>query len=122
MPWNHDNFKLKKFKVFCLFDFNTSFVWNKVTEVGVVKILCIIIFDIFKGCTVVGCAGSEEKVAYLKEIGFDHAFNYKTVDFAETMKATCPKGIDCFVDHVRRIILFSFVTSLKPLSSKGLVV
>lgn len=55
------------------------------------------------GCTVVGCAGSEEKVAYLKEIGFDHAFNYKTVDFAETMKSTCPKGIDCFVDHVRII-------------------
>jgi len=53
-----------------------------------------------RGCTVVGCAGSEEKVTYLKEIGFDHAFNYKTVDFAETMKATCPKGIDCFVDHV----------------------
>ena len=58
------------------------------------------IFYSYPGCTVIGCAGSEEKVEYLKEIGFDHAFNYKTVDFAETMKTLCPKGVDCFVDHV----------------------
>ncbi|XP_066929267.1 prostaglandin reductase 1-like [Clytia hemisphaerica] len=53
-----------------------------------------------KGCKVVGCAGSDEKVAYLKTIGFDEAFNYKTNNFAEAMKAACPDGIDCFVDHV----------------------
>lgn len=64
-----------------------------------------ILLNSFLGCTVVGCAGSEEKVAYLKEIGFDHAFNYKTVDFAETIKTICPKGIDCFVDHVRLLFI-----------------
>ena len=32
-----------------------------------------------KGCTVIGYAGSDEKVAWLKELGFDHAFNYKKV-------------------------------------------
>ena len=52
------------------------------------------------GCKVVGCAGSDEKVAYLKSIGFDEAFNYKTNNFGEAMKAACPDGIDCFVDHV----------------------
>lgn len=52
------------------------------------------------GCRVVGCAGSEEKVAYLKDIGFDEAFNYKKGDFHQMLTAACPKGIDCFVDHV----------------------
>lgn len=32
-----------------------------------------------KGCTVVGSAGSEEKLAYLNDLGFDHVFNYKTI-------------------------------------------
>ena len=32
-----------------------------------------------KGCTVIGYAGTDEKVAWLKELGFDHAFNYKKV-------------------------------------------
>ncbi|GAA5890292.1 hypothetical protein JCM8208_002769 [Rhodotorula glutinis] len=39
-----------------------------------------------EGLTVIGSAGSDEKVAFLKEIGFDHAFNYKTTstqDFLE---------------------------------------
>ena len=53
------------------------------------------------GCRVVGCAGSDQKIAYLKEIGFDVAFNYKNVDIAQAMKEACPNGIDCFVDHVR---------------------
>ncbi|GAA6058031.1 hypothetical protein JCM3770_003983 [Rhodotorula araucariae] len=38
------------------------------------------------GLTVIGSAGSDDKVAFLKEIGFDHAFNYKTTntqDFLE---------------------------------------
>lgn len=54
-----------------------------------------------KGCRVVGCAGSEEKLKYLKEIGFDGVFNYKTVtNFEETLKELCPKGIDCFFENV----------------------
>lgn len=52
------------------------------------------------GCRVVGCAGSEEKLAYLKEIGFDEVINYKKGDFHQMLSAACPKGIDCFVDHV----------------------
>jgi len=53
-----------------------------------------------KGCRVVGCAGSDAKIAYLKEIGFDEAFNYKSGDFLDNMKAACPKGVDVFIDHV----------------------
>lgn len=33
-----------------------------------------------KGCKVIGYAGTDEKVQWLKEeLGFDHAFNYKKV-------------------------------------------
>ena len=32
-----------------------------------------------KGCKVIGYAGSEEKVEWLKTLGFDHVFNYKKV-------------------------------------------
>ncbi|XP_053558638.1 prostaglandin reductase 1 [Bombina bombina] len=54
-----------------------------------------------KGCKVVGSAGSEEKVAYLKEIGFDEAFNYKTVSsLEEALKRASPEGYDCYFENV----------------------
>lgn len=36
-----------------------------------------------KGCRVVGIAGTEEKCAWLKQLGFDEALNYKASDFRE---------------------------------------
>ena len=48
-----------------------------------------------------GFAGSDEKVAYLKELGFDEAVNYKKVDtLSGALQQTCPKGIDMFLDNV----------------------
>jgi NADPH-dependent curcumin reductase CurA len=52
------------------------------------------------GLHVVGSAGSDEKVAYLKEIGFDGAFNYKTKDTNEAFKELCPNGIDIYFENV----------------------
>jgi len=55
-----------------------------------------------KGCRVVGSAGSDEKVAWLREeAGVDAAFNYKKVDnvIAEVGKL-CPKGIDVYFENV----------------------
>ncbi|KAJ6669456.1 hypothetical protein lerEdw1_000004 [Lerista edwardsae] len=52
------------------------------------------------GCKVVGCAGSDDKVAYLKSIGFDEAFNYKTVSLKEALKKASPDGYDCYFDNV----------------------
>lgn len=49
---------------------------------------------------VVGSAGSDEKVAYLKELGFDAAFNYKTVDINEALSTHCPNGIDIYFENV----------------------
>ncbi|XP_075267634.1 prostaglandin reductase 1 [Opisthocomus hoazin] len=53
------------------------------------------------GCKVVGCAGSDDKVAYLKKIGFDEAINYKTVtSLDEALRKASPDGYDCFFDNV----------------------
>ncbi|XP_051284731.1 prostaglandin reductase 1 [Dicentrarchus labrax] len=54
-----------------------------------------------KGCKVVGSAGSDAKVAFLKELGFDEAFNYKTVgSMDEALKKASPEGYDCFFENV----------------------
>ncbi|XP_053556602.1 prostaglandin reductase 1 isoform X2 [Bombina bombina] len=52
------------------------------------------------GCKVVGSAGSDDKLKYLKEIGFDEVFNYKTVNLEEAMRKASPDGYDCFFDNV----------------------
>ncbi|XP_076581173.1 prostaglandin reductase 1-like [Chaetodon auriga] len=54
-----------------------------------------------KGCKVVGSAGSDAKVAFIKELGFDEAFNYKTVgSLEEALKKASPGGYDCFFENV----------------------
>ncbi|KFB38940.1 AGAP000414-PA-like protein [Anopheles sinensis] len=56
-----------------------------------------------KGCTVVGVAGTDEKCAWLRELGFDATINYRAVGesgFAEALKKAAPKGVDCYFDNV----------------------
>ncbi|WP_266205388.1 NADP-dependent oxidoreductase [Pontibacter kalidii] len=55
-----------------------------------------------KGCRVVGVAGSDEKIAYLKdELGFDEAINYKTTqNMNQAMTKACPNGVDVYFDNV----------------------
>ncbi|MDQ6760182.1 MAG: NADP-dependent oxidoreductase [Acidobacteriota bacterium] len=54
-----------------------------------------------KECRTVGIAGGDDKIAYLKDLGFDAAFNYKrTEDYTAKLKELCPKGIDCYFDNV----------------------
>ena len=43
-----------------------------------------------EGLKVIASAGSEEKVAFLKSIGADVAFNYKTQNTAETLAKEGP--------------------------------
>ena len=49
---------------------------------------------------VIGSAGSAEKVDYLREIGFDAAFNYKGGPVAEQLTKAAPEGIDVYFDNV----------------------
>jgi NADPH-dependent curcumin reductase CurA len=54
-----------------------------------------------RGHTVIGSAGSAEKVAHLvDDLGFDHAFNYKDGPVAEQLAAVAPEGIDLYFDNV----------------------
>jgi len=53
-----------------------------------------------KGCNVIGFAGSDSKCQFLKEIGFNKAYNYKKVKIEEALKDGAPKGVDCFFDNV----------------------
>ena len=55
-----------------------------------------------KGCHVVGIAGGDQKVAWLRdELGFDAAFNYKTTsDYFAKLQEVCPKGVDVYFDNV----------------------
>ncbi|HEX7671603.1 MAG TPA: NADP-dependent oxidoreductase, partial [Polyangiaceae bacterium] len=72
-----------------------------------------------KGCRVVGLAGSAAKCAWLKEIGFDEAIDYKTEDVGKRLTETCPKGIDIFFDNVGGQLLN---TALARLALRGRVV
>jgi NADPH-dependent curcumin reductase CurA len=49
---------------------------------------------------VVGSAGTPEKVAWLRSIGFDDAFDYHDGPVAEQLAAVAPDGIDVFFDNV----------------------
>ena len=61
-----------------------------------------------RGCRVVGCAGTDAKVAYLTdELGFDAAFNHRTEagDLLGALQKAAPDGIDIYFDNVGGQIL-----------------
>jgi len=58
-----------------------------------------------KGAKVLALAGSDDKVAWLKELGCDEALNYKNANFAADFKAATADLIDVFFDNVGGEIL-----------------
>ena len=54
-----------------------------------------------KGARVIGIAGSDDKVAWLKDsLGFDDALNYKSPTFKQDFRAATKSYIDVFFDNV----------------------
>lgn len=54
-----------------------------------------------KGCRAVGVAGSPEKCDFVvTELGFDACVNHRHADFAESLRAACPDGIDVYFENV----------------------
>ena len=54
-----------------------------------------------KGARVIGIAGSDDKVAWLKSsLGFDDALNYKSPTFPQDFRAKTKSYIDVFFDNV----------------------
>ena len=55
----------------------------------------------FRGCRVIGIAGTDEKINYVAdELGFDATPNYKTEDIPTRLGALCPDDIDIYWDNV----------------------
>lgn len=63
--------------------------------------LCAIQLAKAFGATVITTAGSADKVAYCRDIGADHAIDYKTQDFvAEVARITGKRGVNVVLDMV----------------------
>ncbi|MFC7048406.1 NADP-dependent oxidoreductase [Emcibacter nanhaiensis] len=67
------------------------------------------------GLRVVGCAGEDDKVAWLiDELGFDAAFNYKTCGpVYKKMREVCPEGIDINFENVGGEIMEAALWQMK---------
>lgn len=58
-----------------------------------------------KGATVVGIAGSDEKIDYLiNELGFDAAVNYKADSFEKDLEKVLANGVDVYFDNVGGVV------------------
>ena len=53
-----------------------------------------------RGAVVVASAGSPEKVAWLRELGVDSAFDYREARTRDALRELAPDGIDVYFDNV----------------------
>jgi NADPH-dependent curcumin reductase CurA len=52
------------------------------------------------GCRVIGSAGSPEKIAWIRQLGCDGAFDYHDVPVGSALRELAPDGIDVYFDNV----------------------
>jgi NADPH2:quinone reductase len=68
------------------------------------------------GATIIGTAGSQDKVKLAKEAGCTHVINYKTEDFVKrTRELTGGQGVDVVYDGVGKDTYPASLDCLKPL-------
>ena len=69
-----------------------------------------------EGCHVVGSAGSDAKVRHIVDVlGFDTAFNYKTVSsIGAALDEHCPNGIDIYFENVGGETLEAVLDRINP--------
>lgn len=71
-----------------------------------------------KGCTVIGIAGSDEKINWCKnELGFDHVINYKTSNYSDELAKIAPDGVEIYYDNVGGDYYHTIIT--KHMKSRG---
>jgi NADPH-dependent curcumin reductase CurA len=67
------------------------------------------------GCRVIASAGSEEKVAYLREeLKVDYAFNYRDGDAREHLRSAAPEGLHVYFDNTQGLQLEAALYELAP--------
>ncbi|WP_282046730.1 quinone oxidoreductase family protein [Roseibium album] len=70
------------------------------------------------GATVIGTAGSDEKIALAKAHGYQHMINYRTEDFVERVKEiTGGKGCDVVYDSVGKDTYPGSLDCIRPLGT-----
>lgn len=68
-----------------------------------------------RGCRVIGTAGTDEKVAWLKDrLRLDAVANYTNTDLAAFLAEAAPGGIDHYYDNVGGATLDAAITAMKP--------
>jgi len=68
-----------------------------------------------KGHTVIGSAGGPEKTAFLKEIGVDHAIDYKAErDLTGALLRASPDGFDVYFENVGGAHMEAALMAAKP--------
>jgi NADPH-dependent curcumin reductase CurA len=98
-------------KIAALKDGDVVFVSAAAGAVG--QIVCQIAK--LKGHTVIGTAGGPDKIAYLKEIGVDHAIDYKAEpDLTAALLRAAPDGIDVYFENVGGTHLEAALVAAKP--------
>lgn len=65
------------------------------------------------GATVIGIAGGPEKCAWLREIGFDHAIDYRSENVLRRLRELAPEGIDLYFDNVGGEMLDAALANLR---------
>jgi NADPH-dependent curcumin reductase CurA len=65
-----------------------------------------------RGCRVIGIAGGPEKCAWIKELGFDAAIDYKAEDVGKRLRELCQHAIDVYFDNVGGDILDAALANL----------
>jgi hypothetical protein len=70
---------------------------------------------LIKGCRVVGSVGSDEKAAWLRELGVHEVINYKTCgDLQAALMAAAPQGVDVYFENVGGEHLRAALEAMNP--------
>ncbi|KAJ1726573.1 hypothetical protein LPJ61_005095 [Coemansia biformis] len=68
-----------------------------------------------RGLRVIATAGSDEKVQFVKDLGADVAFNYKTAgDYEAAIRKAAPDGFDIYFDNVGGEFLDAVLKCIRP--------
>ncbi len=67
-----------------------------------------------KNCHVLGSAGSADKVEWLREVGFDYAWDYHEGSLPEHVRQGAPEGIDVYFDNVGGDHLQAALGGMRP--------
>lgn len=66
------------------------------------------------GARVIASAGSAEKCAWVRELGADHAIDYRGEDLAARLAELAPEGLACAFDNVGGVQLEILIDAMAP--------